>query len=250
MAISFQLNIRQKKYRFSFRIGFFLFVIFFFCLMCELGVWQLHRYHYKKTLLQEFQERSNEPSKPFLSLTNPASMPFQPAVVKGTYLNQLTLLIQNQFYHDQLGYDVITPFQIQGRKQLLLVDRGWIPKPNGNQNVQIENINGQQEIAGYIKLLDEYHFTLGKNTLEQVAKPIVMQKIDVKELSQITHASFYPFILRLNASQPNGFVRDWTIVTVMPERHMAYAVQWFAMAIALFIAYIIFCCERINNANE
>ncbi len=34
-------------------------------------------------------------------------------------------------------------------------------------------------------------------------------------------------------SGPGTYANDWPVVAMGPEKHMAYAVQWFAMALAL-----------------
>lgn len=239
---------RQQTYLFTFRIGFFSLCLFFFCLFFVLGMWQLHRYHYKKTLLATYQSRLTAAPQSFLELTNSPIENLQFKIIKttGYYINNQTMLLQNQFYQDQIGFDVLTPFRLVGEKKLLLVDRGWIAQPKNKILPTITNtISKKQTITGYIKLLNEYQFTLGENILNPSASPIVMQKIDIKKLNQITHQDFYPFILRLNPAAPLGFVREWPIATSLPERHMAYAVQWFAMALVLLIAYLCFCCERV-----
>lgn len=250
MARSLQFRFNNKTYSFTFRIGFFLLCLFLFALTISLGMWQLKRYDFKKTLLNTYQARLTSSPKHFLQLTDPIEkLQFQRIIVEGDYLNELTFLQQNRYYHDQMGFEVITPLRIPGQQKLLLVDRGWIPKSHNQIVPSIENVNGRQSLVGYIKLLDEYQFILGKNILDPTIKPTLIQKIDVNEMSQLMQQSFYPFILRLDASQSHGFIRDWTIATVLPQRHMAYAVQWFALALVLLIAYFGFCCERVES-NE
>ena len=238
----------RKTYLFKLRMGIGLFWAVFFGLFCALGVWQLHRYDYKKNLLATYQQRLASLPKPFQA----DSQQFQTIVVTGRYLNQLTMLVQNRFYKDQPGFEVLTAFKIPHDEKLLLIDRGWISsqfREKGNLSTH-SPVHGNDVVVGYVKFLNEYQFILGENILYPNASPIVMQKIDTKKLSEITHQAFYPFILRLSANQPNGFVRDWTITTVLPERHMGYAVQWFAMAFVLLIAYFCFCCERVKPNDE
>ncbi len=207
------------------RVAFSILCLFLFCLCIALGIWQLHRYAYKKALLTTHQ-----------SIT-----------VRGHYLNALTVLVQNRFYHDELGFEVLTPLQLSHDKKLLLIDRGWIKKPNNGSLPDIHNVTTEQEIKGHVKLLNEYQFILGENILEPEKKPLVVQRVDVNELSQVTHQLFYPFSVQLNADQQNGYVRDWTIVTVPPSRHMMYAIQWFAFAVILLIGYF---CYVKSGKNE
>lgn len=243
-----QFRFRSQTYSLAFRTGFFLFILPFIILCLLLGDWQLHRYQYKKNLLLTYQQRLASPAKIFSQITEPLThLQFQPITAKGYYVNKLTMLVQNKFYKDQIGFEVLTPMRIASEKKLLLVDRGWIKALDNRLAPTIDKVTNEQHIKGYIKLLNEYQFTLGENILNSSSFPIIMQKIDINEISHITKQFFYPFIVRLDATQTNGFIRDWNIISVLPQRHMAYAVQWFIMAITLVIAFLFFCCQRINE---
>jgi surfeit locus 1 family protein len=246
-AIQFQF--RQQAYRLKFKLGFLVFCAVIIGLCCFLGKWQLHRYHYKQHLLAQYEKNKILPALPFAQWNAENTVQqFQRVAVSGDYVNELTVLLQNRPYKERQGVEVITPLKIAGQKALLLVDRGWIAQDETQRLPAIGPVTSAQQISGEVKLLNEYQFILGKNILDSDAKPIVMQKIDVDELSRVTHQEFYPFILRLSADAPDGFVRDWVISTVQPERHLGYAVQWFAMAFALLIAYFCFCCEKVKSA--
>jgi len=238
-----QLQLGQRSFQFKFSIGFSFLCLFFVGLFLILGGWQLQRYHYKKDLLLAYQQRQLSTPKTLAEITEPNAFPFQPVTVKGNYINSLTMLVQNQFYKDQLGFEVLTPLHITDDVPLLLIDRGWIPASSGTP--VIADVLEPQDIVGVIKLLNEYQFTLGENILKPNEMPLVMQKMDIDEISRLTGRSFYPFILRLNESAPHGFVRHWVITSVMPERHMGYAIQWVVMALVLLVAYLAYCFERV-----
>jgi surfeit locus 1 family protein len=238
----FQFTFLQRHYLVKFRLSFFLLCLLFFVLLCQLGVWQLHRYHFKKTLLTTYEQRVDERPQDFLAVVQKGDVQFQHVQVVGNYLPEKTMLVQNRVHDEQVGYDVITPFQIKGQNKLLLVNRGWVKSLMAEHNLQ--NVTS---VTGVIKLLNEYQFILGKNILQPLASPVVMQKVDTLELSALLQAPVYPFILRLDAVAPNGFVREWSAVNVNPQRHMGYAVQWFLMALVLLGAYLCFCIERVEN---
>lgn len=221
------------------RMGFLWFCLFFIFVCTLLGIWQVHRYHFKKALLMTYQKHASQAAVPFLKLLkSQEDVQFQHVKVRGYYVNDAMILIQNRFYHGQLGYEVITPLRIPGQATFLLVDRGWVAKPPTAPLPTIEGVVAPQQITGTLKLLNEYQFILGKNIFDTESLPIVVQKIDIQELNQLTHLSFYPFILRLDPSNQNGFQREWTITTIPPERHMAYAVQWFALSVVLCVGYL------------
>src|SRR5437899_1812272 len=100
---------RQKNYVLKFKLGFSLLCLFLFVLCLVLGVWQLHRYHYKKIVLTVYQKRMTEAPKEFKEIITAKDLRFQSIKVRGQYLSSLTFLIQNRFYQDQLGFEVLTP---------------------------------------------------------------------------------------------------------------------------------------------
>lgn len=251
MTLSLRFGFRQQQYILRCRIGFLLFCLFFISLFCALGQWQLYRYYFKQNLLASYHERAAAVPVSLISVVaTQKDLQFQRVSIQGRYLNNQTLLIQNRFYNEQPGFEVMTPLQVVGQNKIVLIDRGWIAKPHDAALPVIPPAVDQPQVVGSIKLLNESQFILGPNILQPKQKPIVIQKIDINEIGAITHAEFYPFIVRLGAEEKNGFVRDWTIIAVNPERHLGYAFQWFLMAIALAIAYVCFCLEKVGNKNH
>ena len=238
---------RKQQYQFVFRAKFFVFCAFFIVLFFVLSHWQFQRYHYKKQLLDTYQQRTTAQPQlfPLISLIQ-KDLRFLKVKFEGFYLNEQTMLVQNQFYQDQIGYEVLTPFKVLGQNKMVIVDRGWIPRGSSQQLPVVPNADTVSEVVGQIKYYDEYQFILGKNILNKLQKPLVMQKVDMNELQDDLQESLYPFVLRLDATQPNGFVRQWEITNVIPERHLGYAFQWIAMAVALIIAYIFSCIQKIS----
>ncbi|MDX1901016.1 MAG: SURF1 family protein [Gammaproteobacteria bacterium] len=222
------------------KIKLFMFWLCFVALFVALGYWQLCRYQFKKDLLNDSKERLISAPVALKSVTkNP--LEFQHVIVAGRYLNDEIILVQDQFFHHRLGFEVLTVFQIPNESEYLLVDRGWVPVLENGQLPVISPVKNEQRLIGHLRTFHEYQFILGKNILNPTVKPLVIQKVDVPELSHVLNKPLYPFILRLDANMPNGFAREWVITTVLPERHLGYAVQWFLMAIVLLIASIYFC---------
>ena len=50
-----------------------------------------------------------------------------------------------------------------------------------------------------------------------------------------------PRVLKLDPALPIGYTRDLDILpnTLPPERHLGYAVQWFGLALAVFITALL-----------
>jgi cytochrome oxidase assembly protein ShyY1 len=46
-------------------------------------------------------------------------------------------------------------------------------------------------------------------------------------------------LILLDPGEPGGYVRNWAPPGFPPMRHVGYAVQWFGLALALAVIYIV-----------
>lgn len=209
--------------------------------MFKLGFWQLRRYHEKQEILQTYQQKLKQHPiswQTFLALRNKQ---FTRVKVEGFYINQKTLLLDNRWNNGKLGYEVLTPFKVRLGMKLLLVNRGWIAAPPLRSELpHLKNVDGMQQLSGYIMKPVAQGFMLGKNIEDKTLPwPLRIQQINMNEIADVTQVAFYPYILRLAPDHPTGFIRDWPLVNMTPARHLGYAIQWFVLALVLIIAYLI-----------
>jgi surfeit locus 1 family protein len=68
--------------------------------------------------------------------------------------------------------------------------------------------------------------------------PKIVQFPAVDELSAMLGLQLVPGLLLLDPAEPDGYRRDWRPSDFGPERHIGYAVQWFALAATLVILYL------------
>jgi surfeit locus 1 family protein len=54
----------------------------------------------------------------------------------------------------------------------------------------------------------------------------------------------------LDADEPDGFLRDWRPQLLSPEKHLGYAMQWFAMALALVVIYVVVNLRRPEEGKH
>ena len=76
----------------------------------------------------------------------------------------------------------------------------------------------------------EKNWLLGPVVEKEEKNLVLVELIDTQVLSQLLHKPVYPFIIRLGQREDGGFVRKWPVVAMSPQRHYAYALQWFVMA--------------------
>jgi len=205
-------------------------------LLSWLGYWQLQRAAEKTAMLSN--EAALARQAPIQWSAN-QSLPkqYQPLRVQGRYLAQ-SLLLDNQYHAHQIGYDVLTPLLLD-TGQIILIDRGWIPAAADRRKLpDINTPDSPLQLTGQAYYPSDKLWVLGDVIEKKTAKTTLIEKIDTKIISQLLHKSVYPFIIRLDQQETHGYVRDWAVISMPPERHKGYALQWFAMALVVIVLFI------------
>lgn len=210
-----------------------------------LGNWQLHRAAEKETLQKAYEIQSKAVPLTLNQLTNNVEkMRYHPVQLTGRYDNQHQFLLDNQFYQHQVGYYVLTPLILPASNKVILINRGWVPANIDRRQLPVlAQVKDTVNLQGMIRPLDKKSFILGTK-LEKPNWPLRIEKIDLNYLQQVSDYSFYPFVVLLNANQPDGFARDWEPVNLNPAKNYGYAFQWFSLALTLLIIFIVLNTHR------
>lgn len=223
----------------QFRPGWKLSLFFILMLPCllTLGFWQLQRAQEKQQILDLVAERRSAAPmdmSQLLALEDPA---YSQVKLRGSYLQDRLILLDNQVYQGRFGYEVVMPFRTAGG-ELLLLSRGWVPG-----SLRREQLPVLEPVTGTVELVAEVYVPLGEAyTLEDTALPQGwpkrVQGVDGQALSQALSEQLYPYVMRLRAGSATVLQGHWQDVNILPQKHTAYGVQWFAMAAALVILYL------------
>lgn len=230
----FSLTFFRVTFTCSWRM--FLFTGCAVLLFARLGHWQIMRAHEKQHMLSLAQE---EASRVPLAWQAGRKRPkaYQSLNLKGRYLPDV-LLLDNQHYEHQFGYDVLSPLRLSDGS-VVLVDRGWIQAdPMRIQLPEVKVPGGIQSVRGYAYYPSNKHWLLGQAFEKKANNMMVVELIDTPMISKILHKSVYPFIIRLHPGTANAYVCEWPIVSMPPSRHVAYAIQWYAMALLVMALFI------------
>lgn len=210
--------------------------VLFIAVFMRLGFWQIQRAAEKKQMVAaELAQAVQQP----VAWTPNKKLPtqYQNILVEGHYLPNLFFL-DNQHHQHRFGYDVLSPLQL-ANGTIILVDRGWMAGDNTRHSLpQVEFPLGLIKLQGSVYFPSNKQWILGPDLEEKGKKITVVERIDTKLISQILQKKVYPFIIRLNKQDAYGFVREWAIVSMPPERHLGYALQWFAMALIILIIFV------------
>lgn len=216
----------------------FLTLITLFFLL-SLGRWQLKRADEKRGMLQQFEQM--ELAKPTMMPTLKSAaniVQYQRIRGEGRFINHRNFLLDNQFHQHRLGFNVITPLQLDNGNWVL-VDRGWVPMGKSRQQLPgIDAIENAVTIEGRAYYPSNKTWVLSDVLDNRGQWPLIIEKVSIDKLAALLHHKLYPFIIRLNSDVEYGFIRDWKIVSMSPQRHIGYAVQWFTMAFVVLIIFI------------
>jgi surfeit locus 1 family protein len=209
-------------------------------LLIALGRWQLSRAAEKRVLFDEFAAGSGVT----LSIAAAGSkvLPrYQHVTATGHFDGEHSILLDNMTHAERAGFRVLTPFRMDDGRTLL-VDRGWIALGQSRTEwPPLDIAPDQREIRGRIDELPVPGIRLPGPATEATAGawPKLMNYPELVELESALGSKLYPRIMLFDRDQADGFVRDWTAPGFPPERHIGYAVQWFALALTLAVLYVI-----------
>lgn len=221
-----------------------LVTLFMLALLVMLGVWQLHRAEQKRQLQRQFAEGAAT----LVELTGdlPTLPRYQRVRTRGTFDNEHQFLLENMMYNGVPGYYVLSILQLTGGKGRLVVNRGWLPASADRKVPSGLSLPvGERLLTGRLDLLPRPGLKLESQTPGASAPwPRLVVFPDMAELAEQVSSDLYPMVLLLDASAEDGFKRDWSPVNFGPERHIAYAVQWFALAATLLVIFLIVNVKR------
>jgi surfeit locus 1 family protein len=206
-----------------------------------LGRWQLQRAADKQVLFDQFS-RGADATRTIGAATPP--MPrYQHVEAQGHYDGSRQILIDNMTNADgRAGYFVITPFLLSDGAWIL-VNRGWVPL--GVSRAVLPDVTvpaAERTLRGRADHLPAAGIRMGQPARLSGPFPAVANFPTAAEIAGLLNEPTWSRAadaVLLDADQPDGYVRQWQAPGFPPMRHIAYAVQWFGLALALIIIYIV-----------
>ncbi len=214
--------------------------LLFICLFTSLGCWQVSRANQKKLLLKSFADRTNHTPLSANEIIQPGDWRFYRAALSGHFDNEHTMLLDNTIFHGQVGYEIYTPFHADGVADPILVDRGFVPMGRSRAELPtVRAIVGKTSIVGLLNHPPTYVAFGQISESAKVTWPLRVEYINTNEIAKFLNYPVTSFVLNISPKDPSAYAIEWQgVVTMPPERHIGYAVQWFALAITLLILFV------------
>lgn len=216
-------------------------IILMLPVLVSLGFWQLQRADQKQALLADFEERRLLPAVNIATLDSYPN--YRPVYASGEFDATRYWLLDNRIFRGRFGYEIMVVFTLSDGRTLL-VNRGWIAGDASRRTLPAVSIpEGAVTITGELYRSEEKNFSLG--TELHTTWPRRQQWLDI-DTERKEFADMLPVSLRLDDSSVAALQTERLVVNVSPAKHTGYAVQWFAMAVALGIIFIF----RNTNLTE
>lgn len=208
-------------------------------LFIALGVWQLNRAAEKILILENLESNKNSTLKKIESIdvnTDENSS----VLLSGSVLNKQQFLLDNKVYRAVVGYEVFTPIQLDDTR-IVLVNRGWVaqgPSRSELPNVELEE-STITNVSGLF-VTPSKGYTIGEALdVEMNNWPKVIQFLDYKQIGRVLNEPVIEGVVLLDEPLGKQHPRLWKPIAFGPEKHYGYAAQWFAIALALLVLYIV-----------
>ena len=214
----------------------------------RLGIWQADRKAEKQMLFEQFE------NAPVLSLEEALRQQkrFARVDARGRYDPDRHILLDNKIFNGRAGVHVLTPFSLENGTQIL-VNRGWLPLAADRRSLPAVPTDGRERIVrGIFNRPSTGGQRLGEaDIVKRDDWPQLITYLDMNSVGEALDTSLQPWLVQLDADDASGFEdRQWQAAVMTPEVHGAYALQWFALAAAALVIWIILGIRRARSGSR
>lgn len=235
-------------YRFTPKIWSIILTAAFVYLFIELGYWQLSRADEKNEQQARLEQRSEQPAVTLP--TTPVKLEkfqYRQVEIRGEYLPNETILLDNKIYKGLAGYHVLTPIRIANSSMHVLINRGWIATGKDRAVLpDVPEVQGEVMVSGVVVSPEQKMLELSK----QAATGIVWENLNLQRYQENTGLKLQPILVLQNNKLDDGLIREWDRPDSGAERNLGYAVQWFSLAATAVIIFLVLNVKRKYSKSQ
>ncbi|MFK7855799.1 MAG: SURF1 family protein [Granulosicoccus sp.] len=249
---------------FSPKLWAVLLYLFLFSCMLMLANWQLNRADLKISLQEAAELAQNASATPIEDIPDLtlAASSYQRVSLQGRYDVARQFLWDNRTHQGQAGFETLVPLVLADGRSVL-VNRGWVaPGVSRQQLPSVEMpesvLNQWVSIEGFLSRPSK-GFASGPAVIAAATWPKLLQYFDYEAIGLELGGPILPVIVQAQAvgtdavgvtvltSRPEWLKANWQPAASGPAKHYSYAFQWFAMALALTILFIVVNTHKIES---
>jgi surfeit locus 1 family protein len=209
-----------------------------------LGRWQMDRAGQKQALQAAVDEKNKLPAADnmyLLAIKDVATVVHRRASLRGQWMAEHTVYLDNRQMGGQPGFFVLTPLKLQGSDLAIVVQRGWVARnfqdrsqlpvaPTSAQEVVVSGRIGPPPARLY--------------ELKGAGTGAIRQNLDLSSFAAEIRQPLLPVSLvqtaPTDAADAQALQRDWPALNAGVDKHHGYAAQWFGLAALIAILYVWF----------
>ena len=236
-------------------IGPTIVVVLGMLLMIRLGIWQLDRLEQRRAanveLIAALDAQPINLNEETLD-GDLEGLENRLVVVAGVYDLDEQIVLKVQNWQGRAGIHLITPLLIDGRDTAVIVDRGWLPQTDVDENkIGTYDVAQPVQIEGYLALSQIISRNAGQPLPS--APQTEMYRVDIEAIQNQLDYEIAP--VYLVESPRNDGVDDLPLnparnVEVSEGSHLSYALQWFSFTIMLAVIYFVLVRRSLKKAEQ
>ena len=205
-----------------------------------LGAWQMNRAGQKLALQAAMQERRAMlpiDQGALLAAGATTDMLHRPVILRGTWVRQHTVFLDNRQMGGKPGFYVVTPLKLEGGEAAVLVERGWVQR----NFVQRDKLPPVDTPAGVVELRGRMAPPPGKlYEFAAAGGGLIRQNIDLAQFRAETGLALLDLAVQQTGGPSEGLLREWPEAASGVDKHYGYAFQWWALSALIAILYVWF----------
>lgn len=242
MRYPMTISVRQ----FRPQLGKTLLAIAVISILVSLGNWQLSRAEQKEERQQRLDQFSRqEKIRIPVTAVKPEDFQFRKVEVRGTYVPEHGIILDNRIHKGVAGYQIVAPVRLEDSTMHVLVNRGWImADPDRSKLPDMVFPAGSVIVSGIA--------SIPSKTIELSAETVtgkVWANLDLKKFHEMTGLDLQPVVVLQQDELEDGLIRQWDRPDSGSAKNLGYAVQWYAMALAVFILYVVLSVRRKHRTE-
>jgi surfeit locus 1 family protein len=217
-------------------------------IMIQLGNWQLSRAQEKESRQEQLDLLSRQPA-----IALPAApvaldeFKYRRVEARGIYSPAHTIYLDNKIYKGIAGYHIVTPLRIGTSSMHVLVNRGWAAADRDRSKLpQVSTPDGPVTVSGVATAAVQKTLELSK----EMVSGQVWGNLDLERYRTSTGLTLQPVMILQQDEVEDGLVRQWARPDSGAAKNLGYAFQWFAMALAVLIIYLVLSVKRERSENK
>ncbi len=206
-------------------------------LTLALGNWQLERGHEKAALAERIKTANRDALIELPAADIRAEdYAWRRVEVRGRFEPKYAVWIDNRVLNGIAGYHVVMPLRIDASARYVLVNRGWVAATGSRSELpRIATPAQPVMVVGLASVPSRHYLELSTKVVEGN----VWQNLTLERYRAVVPITVQPLVIQQENDLNDGLQRVWSAPDLGIERNYGYAFQWFALATAILVFYVV-----------